>query len=171
MCLSRDEGHEDADLAVVDLAEPAAPLTRHADRLGPLLDERRGVENDHRVGRAEGLADLAGEGVEQRRVVPRYEPDELLQGLPLLVMEGGDRLAGFAFELGQKARHVLGDMSPLFRRAQRLRERLDEGLEPFQKAPHRLGGNFRLGQHLLQSHLVAPLHDRLPSGRTRHGKP
>ena len=52
-------GHIDADLAVLDLAEPAAPLPSHAHRLGPLLGEGRGVEHDHAVGFAQVLADLA----------------------------------------------------------------------------------------------------------------
>ena len=49
MFLPRDVCHVDADLAVLDLAEPAAPLPRHADRLGPLLGEGRGIEHDHAV--------------------------------------------------------------------------------------------------------------------------
>ena len=59
MFLPRDVAHVDADLAVLDLAEPAAPLPRHADRLGPLLGEGRGVEDDHAVGLAQLVADLA----------------------------------------------------------------------------------------------------------------
>src|SRR5512135_3337553 len=37
MFFSRDVRHVNADLTVLDLAEPAAPLPRHAHTLGPLL--------------------------------------------------------------------------------------------------------------------------------------
>ena len=167
---SRHVSHEDADLAVVDLAEPAAPLPRHADRLGPLLGERRGVEDEHGVGLAEVLADLTCQGGEQRLVVPGHLPDELLQALAFLVVKVGDRLAGLAFELGEEPGHVLGGMPPLLRPGERLRERLGERFEPLQKALHQLRRDLGLGQHLFQANLVTPFHGRLPSGRLRHGK-
>src|SRR4051794_15873186 len=49
----RHVSHEDADLAVVNLAVSAAPLAGHADTLDPLLEEGRGIEDDHAVGLAE----------------------------------------------------------------------------------------------------------------------
>src|SRR5271165_7337353 len=58
MSLPRDISHEDADLAVVNFAKPAAPLLRDAHRLGPFLGKCRRVENDHRIGLAEVFADL-----------------------------------------------------------------------------------------------------------------
>ena len=167
--LPGDVSHEDADLAVVDLAEPAAPLAGHADRLGPLLGERRGVEDDHGVGLAEVLADLAGQGGEQRLVVPGDRPDEVLQALPLVVMEVGDRLAGLARELGEEAGHVLGGMTPLLGLVERSGERLDEGFEPTEKALHQLGRDLGLGQHLFEPKLISPFHDRTLPGRLRHG--
>src|SRR3954469_21112761 len=120
MALARYVGHEDADLAVVDLAVAATPLPRHADRLGPLLGERRGVEDEHAIGFAQVLADLTCQGGKQRPVVPRYFPDELLQALAPLVVKIADRLAGLALELGQEPRHVGGGMPPLLRPGERL---------------------------------------------------
>ena len=58
MFFPRDVSHVDAHLAVLDLAEPAAPLLGDAHRLGPFLGKRRGVEHDHAVGFAQLLADL-----------------------------------------------------------------------------------------------------------------
>src|SRR4051794_30371911 len=115
MSLSRDICHVDADLAVVNFAKPAAPLPRDAHRLGPSLGECRRIENDHGIGRAQVFADLTGQSLEQRLVVPRHMPDELLQALAFLVMKVGDRLAGLAFELGEETGHVLGGVPSLFR--------------------------------------------------------
>ena len=161
-----DVGHVDADLAVLDLAEPAAPLPRHADRLGPLLGERRGVEDDHAVGLAEVLADLTGQSVEQRLWSQGTYPTNFCRPLAFLVVEVGDRLAGLALELGEQAGHVLGGMPPLLGLGRATRERLDERLEPIEQALHQLGRDLGLGQHLFQSKLVSPFHDRLPSGTT-----
>ena len=166
MFLPRHVSHEDADLAIVDLAVAAAPLPRHADTLGPLLGERRGVENEHGIGFAQVLADLTRQAGEQRRMVPRRLADELLQALAFLVVKVGDRLAGLAFEFGRKTRHVLGGMPPSSRPGERLRERF----EPLQKAPHQLSRDLSLGRHLFQANLVAPFHGRLHSGRLRHGR-
>jgi hypothetical protein len=76
-----------------------------------------------------------------------------------MVEKVGDRLAGLARELGEEAGHVLGGVTPLFRLVERSRERLDERLEPFEKAPHQLGRDLGLGRHLFQSKLIAPFHD------------
>ena len=65
MFFSRYVCHVDPNLAVLDLAEAAAPLPRHAHRLSPLRGEGRGIEHDHPVGFAQVVADLS------RRVVSR----------------------------------------------------------------------------------------------------
>src|SRR5450755_297121 len=124
--LPGDVSHEDADLAVLDLAEPATPLSCHADRFGPLLGERRRVENDHGVRLAEVLTNLMGQGGEQRLVIPGDCPDEVLQALALLVMEVGNRLAGLAWEFGKEARHVFSGMTSLLSLVEGYGEGLDE---------------------------------------------
>ena len=74
-----DADQEDADLAVVLLAEPAVVLPRHAGALGPLLGEGRLVDDaddaDRRAGRRGGQ--LVGEG-------------GLDLGLDVVVLPGGD---------------------------------------------------------------------------------
>src|ERR1700675_3965399 len=80
MFLGADVGQVDADLAVVDLAQPAAPLPLHADRSGALLGEGGGVEDQDALWAAQLLADLAGQLGDHGEVVPRRLADELLQG-------------------------------------------------------------------------------------------
>ena len=40
-------------------------------------------------------------------MVPLNLPDELLDGLPFLIVQVSDPFAGFVLELGEKFRHVL----------------------------------------------------------------
>ena len=98
--------------------------------LVPFLGNAEGSKTSTRVGLAQLLADLVGQGREQRLVVPGHLADELLQALAFLVVEVGDPLAGLVLELGEQSGHVLGGMPPLLGLVERRRERLDEGLEP-----------------------------------------
>jgi hypothetical protein len=86
----------DADRAVVDLAQPAAPLPLHAHRRRPLLGEGRRVEHQHPVGFAELFTDLAGQFGEQGPVPPGGLAEELLQPLAFLVVQVGDALGVLA---------------------------------------------------------------------------
>ena len=96
-----DVAQEDADLAVLDLAEPAAPLPLHADRGGSLLGEGRGVEHEHGVAAADGVGDLTGQLVDEGVVVPGHLADEALDGLAVEVVAVGDRLGVLAIEVGE----------------------------------------------------------------------
>ena len=98
MILSRDVRHVNADLAVLDLAVPTAPLPRHAHTLGPLLGKRRGVEHEHTIRLAKIVADLTGQGQKQRRMLPSPKPDEFLKALTILVVEVGDSFTGLVIE-------------------------------------------------------------------------
>jgi hypothetical protein len=139
------------------------PSRPHHWRITPtdlVLGERRGVEDDHAVGLAEILADLAGQGGEQGLVVPGHRADEVLQALSLLVMEVGDRLGGLATELGEQAGDGLGDVTTLLGLVERLGEGLDEGFEPFEKPLDQLGRDLGLSEHLFELKLVTLFHDR-----------
>src|SRR6185437_9703961 len=103
MFFTRDIGHVDTNLTVLDLSESAAPLAGHADRPGPLLGEGGGVEDDDPVGLAEVGTDLAGEGHEERLLIPGDMADELLEPLAFLIVEVSDPLGGLVFELGEQA--------------------------------------------------------------------
>jgi hypothetical protein len=162
MLAPRDVGHVEGHLAVLGLADPAAPLPHHAHRAGALLDEPRGVEDDHAVGLSQLAADLGGELLEQRRALPRAQADELLQPLALAIVEVGDRLAGLVLQPRQQAAEVLPCVPPLLGRGQADGERLDEVPEAPQEAIGRVGCDLRLGQHGSQPRLVSPIHDGPP---------
>ena len=53
----RDIGREDAELAVLLLARPAAPLAGHAETVLALLGEGGGVQDDDPLGFAQFLGD------------------------------------------------------------------------------------------------------------------
>src|SRR5205807_769272 len=74
-------GEEDADLAVVLLAEPAAPLPGDPARLAARLGEAAGVEDQDRPRVGEDLADVAAEFGHDGVVVPAACADEVLDGL------------------------------------------------------------------------------------------
>jgi hypothetical protein len=67
-------------LAVVDLAQPARPLPRHADRLIALLGEARLVENQAAVGlAAEKRIGVQADLRHDQLVLPRRVADEMLK--------------------------------------------------------------------------------------------
>src|SRR5262245_30907424 len=49
MLQARDVAEVDANLAVIDLAEPAAPLASNTDRLSTLLGESGRIEDKHSI--------------------------------------------------------------------------------------------------------------------------
>ncbi len=65
MLFSRRISHVDANLTVLNLPQPAAPLPRDAHRHSPFLGEARRVEDNHPILLAQLLADLL------RRIVSR----------------------------------------------------------------------------------------------------
>ena len=69
-----DVAEVDADLAVLDFAEAAAPLSLDADGGVPLLGKCRGVEDEHGVGAADDGGDLAVQFVHRRRWSHGAEP-------------------------------------------------------------------------------------------------
>src|SRR3954447_16231697 len=89
---------EDAEWAVVLLAEPATPLPGHAARLGPRLGEAAGVQDQDGLLIAQRLADLAAQLGHDSLVVPLAGADEELDGLAVDAGLDGDRLAGLALQ-------------------------------------------------------------------------
>ena len=99
----RGVGQEDADLAVVDLAQPAAPLAGDAAGLGPLLGEGAGVDDHDAVGLGEFLADVEPQFGHDGLVVPLARADEELDRLAGQPGLDGDRLAGLALQAAEQA--------------------------------------------------------------------
>ena len=108
-----DADQEDADLAVVLLAQPAVVLPGHAGALGPLLGEGALVEHAHhadRRARRRG-GQLIGEDALEFGldiiVLPGGHGDELLEAGDLAVADAeGDRLDALAFGAAQEALEI-----------------------------------------------------------------
>lgn len=60
----------DGNLAVVELAQPSAPLPRHTHRLLALFGKSRRIEDNHPIVFSQFLADLAGKLGHQRLPIP-----------------------------------------------------------------------------------------------------
>src|SRR5205823_11274321 len=84
-------------------APPLSFPTRRSSDL-PLLGEGRGVQDQHAVGLAQFGADLADQFVQQGIVVPEGLAQELLQRLPLLVMQVSNGLGVLVVQVGQQPR-------------------------------------------------------------------
>ena len=78
----RGVGQEDTDLAVVDLTQPAAPLSADAAGLSTLLGEAAGVDDHHALGLGQRLADVLPQFGRHSFVVPAAGADEELDRLP-----------------------------------------------------------------------------------------
>ena len=156
--VAADVGEVDADLAVVDLAQAAAPLALDADRSSALLGEGRWVEDEDAVGTAQLLTHLPGQLREPGVVVPGRLADKLLQRLAFLVVEVGDGFDVLVFEVGNQARDIRMGMLPLFAPL----EPFDEGVqEAFQSRPHAAedaGIDFSVGQQLVAAGSKAAFH-------------
>src|ERR1043165_7904813 len=87
---------EEAELAVVLLAEPAAPLPGDPARLAARLGEAARVEDQDGPRVGQDLADVAAEFGHDGLVVPSAGADEVLDGLAVDAGLDGDRLAGLA---------------------------------------------------------------------------
>jgi len=108
-----DVGQVHADLTVLDLPEPPAPLPLDPDRGGPVLGKGGRVEHQHGVRLAQLSADLAGQFGHQRSVIPRGLADELLEGLSLLVVVVGDGLDVLARDAREQSLEVAACVVPL----------------------------------------------------------
>ena len=170
MLAVRGVGHEDADLAVVDLPQPPEPLPLHADRGPALLGEARGVEDDHPVGGADLAAHLAGQLAQQGPVVPGRGADEVLEAMPLLVMAVGDRLGGLVLQVGDEPGQVGPGVVALLPASQALGERPGEVGEAFEAALEDLGGDLAFVEQLLLAEPVTPVHRPPPGGLVLAGR-
>lgn len=96
-------GQEDTDLAVIDLAQPAAPLPGHAAGRRALLGKPRPVQDEDPLVVAQFLGDVAPQFAPDGVVVPPAGADEQLQGPPFEAGLGGDGLGGLALEASELA--------------------------------------------------------------------
>jgi hypothetical protein len=96
-------------------------------------------------------------------MVPVGLADEALLRLTDPVEQISDPLGGLVFQVGEQAGEILGGAAALAG-CQRGAERIDEGLEPVEQVPHRLGRDLGLGHHLLEPLLISHDHGDLPGG-------
>ena len=160
---ARDVTQIHADLTIVDFAQPTAPLSRNADRFLSLLLERRGIENQHPVRRADSRANLPDKFHDQRAIVPRRLSDELLHGLPILIVKVRNGFGVLPFHVGEQTTHVFPNVSLQFAAGQAGGEWRRKRLQPFQ---HSLGDAFiqnRIVQQFLQPNIKSPFHRLLLS--------
>ena len=139
-------GEEDAELAVVLLAQPAAPLPGHPARLAPRLGEAAGVEDQDRLRVGQHLADVAAEFGHDGLVVPPAGADEVLDRLAVDAGLDGDRLAGLALQPAEQAADDERGVGPLLGAVEARQVALQEGRDPVLAAADLLGGHDGVGQ-------------------------
>jgi hypothetical protein len=102
MIVARDVPHEDADLAVVDLAPVATPLALHPDRMRAPLGEAAGIKGNDALGFPQPIDHLPHQHTNQRAMIPGGGADELLQNQALDVNQRCDVLGILAWQVGQQ---------------------------------------------------------------------
>src|SRR5581483_6001090 len=96
-------GQEDADLAVVELTQPAAPLPADAAGGRALLGEAAAVHDEHAAGVAHRLGDVAAQLSHDRFVVPGAGADKVLHRLAGVAGLVGDGLRRLALQAAEAA--------------------------------------------------------------------
>ena len=165
-----DVSQVDADLAVVDLAQPAAPLSLHAHRFTAFFGESRGVEHEHAIGLAQFRSHLPCQFGQQGPMVPVGLADELLQALALAVVQVGDGFDILAAQVGQKSLDVVVGVGLLPGRLQGLEEGLEEGLQSWQHAPEQVGRDVGIVEQFRQADTKSSFHRRSPFSGFRSPK-
>ena len=96
MVVLTDVAHEDADLAVVDLAPVATPLALDPDRVRAAFGETARIEDDDAIGLAQAIGHLSDQHLDQRAMVPWRGADEFLDDLSFDIDERRDVLGVLA---------------------------------------------------------------------------
>src|SRR6266446_1449899 len=112
MVVATDVAHEDTHLAVVNFTPVAAPLTLHSYRMRAALGKTAGIERDDAIGFPQPLGHLSHEYRDQRAMIPRCRPDEVLQDLSIDSDQGGNLLGILAVYVGQQPLEVAVHMAP-----------------------------------------------------------
>ena len=165
---------EDAHLAVVDLAEPAAPLPLHAAGGGAALGEAAAVQDQHAVGVADLDGDVAPQLVQDRFVVPLAGADEVLHRLAMPPGLAGDGLGGLALQVAELAGEDDGDEVAVFPAEEAGQVALQEPVQALGPPGQGRGRDVGLAQQFLglgvleQGHPCPSVFGLFRAGRTRH---
>jgi hypothetical protein len=125
-------GQKHADLAVVDLAQSAAPLPPHAAGLGPLLGESAAVDHHDALGFGELLADMRAQFCHHGFIIPLARSDEKLERFARHTRLDGDRFARLAVQPAEQALNDQGRVVSLF-------DAIETGQIALQKAGQTIG--------------------------------
>src|SRR5271156_1016543 len=104
---------EHADLAVVHLPQPTAPLTADAAGFSPLLGEGAGVDNHDAIRAFQFFADMGAQLSHHSLVVPLARADEELDRFARQPGLDGDWLTGLALQTTDKAAYDQGGVDAL----------------------------------------------------------
>ena len=159
---ARNVAEIDTDLAVVDLAEPTAPLPLHAHRLRPLLGKGRRVENQDAIGFAQLRAHLPHQFSQQRLVIPLRLADEFLQTLPFPVVQISNRFHILAVQVRQQSLDVVPGVGLSLRRLQDRDEGLQKGFQPGQHAAQQAGADLSIVEQFVQPNSKSSFHRYSP---------
>ena len=133
-------------LAVLLLAQPAAPLPADAAGVGAGLGEGAGVEDQDGLVVAQLLGDVAADLGHDRLVVPLAGPDEELDRLAVDAGLDGDRLAGLALQAAEQAADDEGGVVALLGPSEAGQVAFEESGESVLAAADGLGGQDGVGQ-------------------------
>ena len=93
---------------------------------------------------------------------PRILSDELLNALPFLIMEIGDRFTGFVLEFGEQSGDVFYGVPVMLGPGERCGKRVNEVIQTREQAVDEFVGHLGLSQHFLQPRIESSIHDGLP---------
>jgi hypothetical protein len=144
-----DVGEVDPGLTILDLAQATTPLPLHAHGLGALLGEVAAVEDEDTLGVAQIPLDFMMQLGEHLLVVPEPGPDEVLDEPTILVVVGGDGLAGLSGEVAEKPLHVRAGVSRLLHSVEPCGVAADEFLQVLQARFELLARDFGVGKKFL----------------------
>src|SRR5262249_19691040 len=151
-------GQEDAELAVLDLAEPAAPLPLHAAGITPRLGEGAGVEHEHGLGVARLQGDVPAQFGHHGLVVPAAGADEVLHGLARAAGLVGDGLRGLALQAAELALQDHPGQLVLLDPVEARQVARQEALQAAGAAGHGGGGDLGVGKQGLGRRVVEQRH-------------
>jgi hypothetical protein len=100
---ARDLAQLNGHLTVIDLAQAATPLARHAYRLGTGLAKRGRIDPHHALGWSQWCRDVACHLLAQGGIIPRRPANEALQRQPIVAEAVRDRCDVFACHIRQQA--------------------------------------------------------------------
>src|SRR5262245_17985030 len=164
LALAADITEEDADLTILDLAEPAAPLPLYATRVVPRLRERTGIEHEHGVGIRQFLSNVLAKFGHHALVVPRAGADKMLHRLALQSSLIGDRLGRLTIQAAEFAMQDDASQLVLFHTIEPRQIAAQETLQMPPATGHLNGGNFGICQQNLGSGSIEQGHP-CPSGK------